>query len=343
MVRGSIPLSASKSSEFYSNDSSSFPPVQCDRLLLKTNDMKAKQTITSPGIYNISIEDYHAGKEWTSATGVKHFQKSAAEYKLYLDGYFDEEEKPCFDFGNAVELYLIDRKGYNKKVAIAQDSLWVEEALAENEELKSPRASSTYKELKKEFEAENKGKYIINDFGKESFESLSIISARCQADPWIPKLLDGIDYQSSCYWIDQETGLQMKCRPDVVNKKHNVLINIKTALDASPDAFSRNLAKLNYPIQACVEIAGAEASGLLPKVEKYFWLVLEKNAPFNCQLYEFSMGDVAVVFDEYRSLLRGLKKCYDANEWPGYGAYAQNQFGILEAKIPAWYLMRSNQ
>lgn len=302
----------------------------------------AKQ-ITEPGIHNISIEDYHADKSWTSATGVKHFQRSAAEYKLYLDGYFDEEDKPHFDFGNAAELYLIDRKGYDKKVAVANDSLWIEEALAVNEELKSPRASSTYKELKKEFEEENKGKYIINDFGKESFESISIIHARCMADPWIPKLLDGIDYQSSCYWIDKDTGLQMKCRPDIVSTKNNVLINIKTTLDASPDAFSRNLAKLNYPLQACVEIAGAEASGLLQEVEKYFWLVLEKNAPFNVQLYEFSMGDVQVVMDEYRSLLRGLKKCYDANEWPGYGAYAQNQFGILEAKIPAWYLLKSNQ
>jgi exodeoxyribonuclease VIII len=301
-----------------------------------------QQIITKPGIYQISVEDYHADKKWISSTGVRHC-KSMSEYRLYLDGYWDNDEKAHFDYGNAIELYLIDKEEFKEKVAIAPDHKWIEYAMAESPKLKSPRASKVFKDLQEAFNKANEGKYIIPEYGEQSLTSIQVQAARVMADKWMSLLLDGIDYQSSCYWIDKETGLQMKCRPDVVNHKLNTVINIKTILDASPESFSKALVNHEYPLQACIEIEGVLESGLLKKVDKYFWLVLEKEAPFNVQLYEFDHADLLVLRDEYHYNLRRIKKAMDTDHYPGYNEFADNELGVLTAKIPQWYKMNSNR
>jgi hypothetical protein len=304
--------------------------------------MKATK-VTEPGIYNIDINLYHQDKSWISSTGIKHFKNSPAEYRMYLDGYYDQDFKAHFDFGNSIELYLLDRQGFNEKVAVSRTSEWIEEALAENPKLKVPKSSKVYKELEAAFLKENEGKYIIPDTGDASFESLQVQCARIMADPFLSGFLKGVDYQSSCYWIDPVTGLQMKTRPDFVNPKKKMAVNMKTALDGSPEAHSKNMANLGYALQAGVEIEGIERSGLMPKVEQYFWLVLEKNAPFNIQLYEFNESDRLVIKDEYGAILSAIKRCKDADVWPGYGVNADNAFGILQAKLPLWYKSYGNE
>lgn len=309
-----------------------------------------QQIITKPGIYNIDIESYHADKTWISSTGLKHARRSMAEYRLFLDGYWDDQSASHFDYGNAVELFLIDPKGFLEKVAIAPTHKWVEDALAENPKLISPKASAIYKKLAASFYEANSDKYIIDELGeKESYQSLQVQAARCLSDKFISQMFMDIDYQSSCYWIDKETGLQMKCRPDIVKKilnpegSTNVVINMKTMLDASPGAFTRKVVEYDWPLQACVEIEGVIQSGLLTHVDHYFWLALEKDAPFNVQLYEFNQSDLEVLRDEYRYLLRNIRQCVDKDSWPGYGAIADNDFGILSVTLPPWYKLNSNK
>lgn len=305
--------------------------------------MEAVTKVEAPGIYNISIENYHADKSWISSTGLKHFRNSPAEYRMYLDGYWDQDFKAHFDYGSAIELYLLDRTAFDDKVAVSQTQKWIEEALAENPKLKVPKSSKVYKELESKFLAANEGKYIIPDTGDASFESLRVQCARILADPFLSNFLKGIDYQSSCYWIDPATGLKMKTRPDFVNTSKRMVVNMKTAIDGSPDAHNKNLANLGYALQAGVEIEGVERSGLIPNVDKYFWLVLEKNAPFNIQIYEFSESDRLVIRDEYNSILSAIKRCVDKDWWPGYGVNADNKYGILQAKLPLWYKSYGNE
>jgi len=299
--------------------------------------------VTEPGIYNIPINDYHADKGWISSTGLSHSKKSLSEYRLYLDGYYDNDDALHFSFGNACELYLIDETDFYNRVAIAPESEWIEEALANKPDLKSPRSSKIFQDYKKAFESENEGKYIIPDIGDQSFDAVKVLCARCKQDEWISKIIKGAEYQNSFYWIDPETGLKLKTRPDLINRELGIVIDIKTTLDGSPAKFSKTLADLNYPIQACLQIEGVQQTGAIPVVQRYFWLLLEKNAPFNATLYEFDMGDVAVIMDEYRYQLKKLQKAYENDQWPGYGQVADNKYGILTAKIPAYYMLESNR
>ena len=86
--------------------------------------------------------------------------------------------------------------------------------------------------------------------------------ASCKRDAVIQRLLNNVEYSQSLYWIDEPTGLRMKTRPDFTQVKHNVLVNLKTDIDANPDTWMRHkVFNLDYPMQAIVEIEGGSGPG----------------------------------------------------------------------------------
>jgi len=287
-----------------------------------------------PGIFNdITIYEYHAQKDWYSASGLKLAKKSLKLFYLFLQGYFDDEYKPHFGFGNAFELALLDRNNFETKVANEVDIF--NEIYEANKDTKSPRSTSKYKEwLDEQIRLK---KYIVKDDGKESFRVIEEMLKSCYADAVIQKLIQGIEYNYSLCWIDKETGLQLKTRPDICKVKKNIIVNLKTAVDGSPEAFSRDLAKFDYPFQACMEIDGAISSGFMPTVDKYFWLVVEKEPPFSATIYEFDPEDIKDCWDDYRYTLHCVAEAKKTGLYPSYSQRSDNKHGILTAKIPNYY------
>lgn len=290
------------------------------------------------GIHSdISIEDYLANTSHISATSIKQAKVSLKQFDWHRRGLMPKSDGMHFGFGNAFELALLDRINFENKVAILQDEYWINLALEEKPELKVPRNSAKYKAEESKFLAANEGKYIINDKGKESYECIEHMLESCFKDETIKKLIDGTEYQLSLFWTDQITGLNLKTRPDICKRKNNVIVNLKTITDGSPKNFSRELAKFDYPLQACVEISGCIDSGLMEKVDNYFWLVVEKEPPFNATLYEFTKQDIDACMIDYRFILQGISKAFETNDFPGYTDLADNKWGILKANIPAYY------
>lgn len=289
---------------------------------------------------DISIHDYHANRTHVSASAIKEAKKSLAHFRYYLDN--KHEDKSQFSFGNAFELALLDKNGFEKEVAIEQDSYWI--ALANEEYMKekgktysSPRASTRYKAEYSKWEAANEGKYKIAETGKESFETIEKMLANCRKDSTIQKLIEGTEYQLSLFWTDPETGLKLKTRPDICKRKKNVVVNLKTALDGSPTKFSRDLVTYDYPLQAALEIKGCLETGLMDKVDNYFWLVAEKTEPFNATIYEFQKSDISTTNMELEYYITKIKQAQENDLWPGYSDQADNKYGILTAKLPAYY------
>jgi hypothetical protein len=115
------------------------------------------------------------------------------------------------------------------------------------------------------------------------------------------------------------------------------MINVKTIDDGSPEAFSRELSKWQYPLQACIEMEGCIKSGLMPAVDAYYWLVCEKSAPYNATIYEFQDTDISMCMDGLRYTLGKIARAKESGQWPGYNDQADNKFGIMTARIPSWY------
>lgn len=247
------------------------------------------------GIYdNISISDYHRNTSHISATSIKQAKVSLKQYQWFRSGKMPRTQALHLDFGNAFEMALLDKANFENSVAILQTEFWKAKALEEKPDLKVPKSSKAYKDLEDKFLADSKGKYIIPDTGQQSYEAIEYMLESCYSDETIKKLISGTEYQLSLFWTDPQTGLKLKTRPDICKRKKNVIVNLKTTTDASPKAFSRDLANYDYPLQACVEISGCLESGLMQDVDNYFWLVVEKEAPYNAIIYEFDKSDIKI-------------------------------------------------
>lgn len=287
------------------------------------------------GIYtDLSIKDYHENTTHYSSTQLKMAKRSLKEFEWYITGKIKPIEGEHLDFGNAFELALLDKDNFQKEVAIEQDELWIEAALREDPKLTKPRGSKVYKSLADAFYASNANKYTISAAGYSTIEHML---ESCYRDAVIQKLISNTEYQLSLFWTDEESGLKMKTRPDICKRKKNSIINLKTAVDGSPKAFSKDMANYDYPLQACIEMTGCLATGLMDDVDNYFWLVVEKEPPFNATVYEFAKEDIAWCMDNLRYVINKTKRAIDEKMFPGYSDQADNQFGIIQAQIPLYY------
>ena len=287
------------------------------------------------GVFNdISIIDYHNDKEYLSASGLKLAKKSLKLFKLYLDGIVDstgkiqKEKASHFDFGNAFEIALLEPGSFDDYVSLYD--------VAQRPEQDKTMGSNKNKEWKEQIY--NTDKYIINKEGeKESYQVVEEMLRSCYADSVIQKLIKNIEYQYSMFWTDRETGLKLKSRPDVCKSKKNVIVDVKTTTDGSPEKFSKDLANYDYPFQAVMQIDGVLQSGFMEKVDAYYWLVVEKEPPFSATLYEFDEEDRKYCADEYKYVLECVKRALEGNHFPSYSYRADNKYGILTAHLPLWY------
>lgn len=297
------------------------------------------------GIYNdISITDYHANISHISATSIKEAKASLKQFDWHRRGLMPKSDGLHFSFGNAFELALLDKEGFEKSVAISQDDYWIslaneEKNAKDGKPYSKPKSSARFQAEESKFLAANEDKYKIPSTGKQSYQAIEYMLESCYSDSTIKKLIEGTEYQLSLFWTDEETGLNLKTRPDICKRKKNVIVNVKTIDDGSPKNFSRELAKYDYPLQACVEIKGSIASGLMPQVDNYFWLVVEKSEPYNATIYEFMESDIRATTMELDYYLGIIAQAEKKNLWPGYTQQASNQHGILQATIPAYYNM----
>jgi hypothetical protein len=279
------------------------------------------------GIYtDISIDDYHANGTHISATQIKLAKRSLLEWHWYRTGQMKKDRKGHFDFGNAFELALMDKVAFSNDVHIF-------------DEANRPEKEKTIKSDKNQDWKNsilNGNQYVIQKKGDQSYESIEKMIESCWKDKVIQKLITNTEYQTSIFWTDEQTGLNLKTRPDICKSKKNIIVNIKTSKDGSPKAFSQDLAKYDYPLQACVEIRGVEAADLMT-VDNYFWLVVESVPPFNATIYEFDKTDILPTMDELDFVLNKIKRAEEENLFPGYTDRSDNPHGILKAEIPMWY------
>lgn len=285
------------------------------------------------GIYdNINIDDYHNDREYLSASSLKEAVKSSAHLRYYLDEP-EHERKLHLDFGNAFELALMDVMNnvneFDKYCAIFKES--------EKPNPNQTFSQSDNKKWKESFFTENNGKYIIPETGTDSMSIMEKMLESCWKDATIQGLLKNTDYQKTIFWTDKETGLKLKTRPDLCKVNKSVIIDLKTTKDASPESFPKDAAKYNYPLQATMQIEGAEQSGLINHVDAYYWIAIEKTAPYNAQIYHFPREDWEWSKLMFKNVLAKVKKAMDSNKWLGYSERSNGSHGILDLELPMWY------
>lgn len=136
----------------------------------------------------------------------------------------------------------------------------------------------------------------------------------------------------SAYWIDEETGVLCKCRPDFVHDCGDsgvILVDVKTCGDARPDEFARMIAKHRYHVQNAYYVDGyAAASGR--KVLGFMFASVEMEYPYAASAIMLDEESVEQGRRDYRGPLDVYAECKEKGEWPGIPA------SVHLARLPGW-------
>lgn len=139
----------------------------------------------------------------------------------------------------------------------------------------------------------------------------------------------------SARWIDPETGVQCRCRPDWVHPcgdAGSILLDLKTYSCASPAEFRRQVARKRYHVQDAFYTDGyAAASG--SEVLAFVFVAVEDAYPFAASA--LMLDDLAKTTgrDLYRYDLGIYAECQRTGVWPGYS----DQIQIIN--LPSWALI----
>lgn len=142
-------------------------------------------------------------------------------------------------------------------------------------------------------------------------------------------VLDRMEHtEITVVWTDEATGCRCKARLD--GSLDGGILDLKTTQDAGRDAFSRSMRTFGYDLQADHYLAAAAAAGL--PAEHFFFLPVEKEAPFASAVYRISDRNLLAVREERRELLATYHQCQQTKKWPGYG--------VEDIEIPEWALKK---
>lgn len=164
------------------------------------------------------------------------------------------------------------------------------------------------------FVAENAGKTVV----KGEHRDLAVeISAALSACPPAARVLNLCPRREvSLLW--SEPASPMKARVDFMSPSGVVIGDLKTANDASPDAFVKAADAFGYDIQAATYLRAARALGMSP--ELFVFIVVEKTFPFTAGVYAFD-ADCDFVRAGENALLSRLA---------AYGEYQANPKKAIE-------------
>ena len=146
--------------------------------------------------------------------------------------------------------------------------------------------------------------------------------------PLFTALFTGGVAESSCYWIDEDTEILCKCRPDYLHYD-NIIVDLKSCISASEEDAGRAAHNFGYFISAAFYLDGVAAATGEP-TDSFIFAFMEKTRPYATAPYVITEEDITLGRILYKQGLKKLKECTERGDWPGYTT------DIIELEIPLW-------
>lgn len=232
----------------------------------------------------MNIQDYHNMTDRISKSGLDKIHRSPAHFKT------PQKETDAMRIGRIVHEYILE--GVKNFVTSPFDSFRTKEA-------REWRDSQTLPIIT----ADEVERIYAMDWAVHWHETAGNLFGYGAAEQTI-------------LFEEPTTGAACRCRLDYITKDNDIL-DLKTTDDASPAAFARSVRKYRYDVQAAFYLDGVEyATGIRP--EHFYFIAVEKSAPFGVAVYELSEGMIEEARLTYLEDLKTWQTCMERDEWPAY-------------------------
>ncbi|MGQ9814245.1 MAG: PD-(D/E)XK nuclease-like domain-containing protein [Candidatus Roseilinea sp.] len=251
-----------------------------------------------PGVYDISHEEYQSGPGISKS----HLDLARKAPALVQWARF----APCSHseaahIGRALHTLLLEPGEFDRRYAVGPDC---------------ERRSNADKARWAEFEAQMGDRIAISPKERETLEEMR---QSVMAHPEAAALLtlpSGVA-ERSVYWIDPETEILCRCRPDWWVCDHNIVVDVKTTDDIGK--FCWSVRDFRYDVQQAFYTDGLQNITGRP-VEAFLFITIGKKREmgrFPVAVFELDYAAVTRARNEYREDLAVIAECERTGYWPG--------------------------
>lgn len=144
----------------------------------------------------------------------------------------------------------------------------------------------------------------------------------------------GAVYERSVYWLDKETNLLCKVRPDIWIRRPDLrlVLDLKSCQGgANKDSWSwsRQIFNYSYHQQAAYYLEGCSKIEHNPYTG-FGWITVESEAPYGVNVFMADKEMLEIGRAIYKKNLWIYADCVEHNMWPGY------ECGVKTVSLPKW-------
>lgn len=269
-------------------------------------------------------EEYHADTSRISKSGVELINRSPAHYwEKYLNPNSQaRKETNAFAVGTASHTLILEPHLFDRDYFLFDDSKKCDEIGGKN-----PRATSKYKAWKSLMEASHPTKTPLPPKDYDYFRRLTDAVHSHTAAREL--LAEGLAEQTVLF-DESITGASCKCRPDWLDLRHEIIVDLKTTEDASAEAFGKSALNYGYDMQAAFYLDGLLESGESIAANGFVFIAVEKNPPYAVAVYVAEAEAIKLGRRKYLQGLETYMECRRTGIWPAYGN------DIKPLRLPHW-------
>jgi exodeoxyribonuclease VIII len=279
-------------------------------VLAKIQTMLEKLKLLDP----LTNQEYHA-HDAVSKSRLDVIDRSPAHYHYqYISGEYERTSSKTFDIGSAAHKLILEPHEFAKEFVAVPKTAPKRPSVTQLNAAKPAPATKTAIAWWAEFGAKNAGKTQISAEDMAEITAIYDSVYRHKAANWLLK--EGIA-ESSIFFTEPETNIQCKARPDFFNSD-SFIVDVKTTVNASPNAFGWSALKYRYHVQAAFYMdAFYHAFGEYPA--GFVFIAIEKEPPYAVATYMTTPDMLERGGAAYMRNLQTLRRCLDTGEWPAYG------------------------
>lgn len=255
------------------------------------------------GVVANSNAEYHSGP----GTSVSHLKVLVERTPSHLHLALSNPTPPTASMrlGTALHCWVLERPEFHKRFAICPAEISLNSKIG--------------RELVAEAAAE--GREVLS---AEDAIKVEAMGRKLLERPPVKGLLAfPHECETSLYWRDAATGVLCRARPDLMIEPceqfpNGLILDLKTCVDASANAFSKAADKLGYHMQAAWYSDGFQKlyGTALPPL--FVFAAVENEPPFEAKLWPASDGQIRLGRAQCRRTLEIYAECERTGVWPGY-------------------------
>lgn len=261
-------------------------------------ELIAQSPTQGVALKGIPSKDYHS-MPGISSSDIKAVLNGSI--RKWLHSKNNPTKKYAFTFGNMIHCFLLENdQFFNRYFTDDQLPKAPGRNTKDGKEIFSQWCDANFEKFTKEYGGSLSTDQWQDEFAlwqrpdlahmermtKDEHEILKGIKENFDKHEVIQKLYshDKGDSEVTMFWIDENTNILCKCRPDRINWEWPCVLDIKSTMDADLDAFQGQITELDYHVSAAFYLEGTQkVTG--KTMEDFIYTPVEKVAPFEVTYY----------------------------------------------------------